>query len=317
MMGNLEVPVYLFTGFLGSGKTTFIQELLEGEDFYDGERTLVLLCEEGEVELEPDKFAFPDIFVERVQKEDLRPDMQRLAGLTEKHMADRVLIEYNGMWPMADLFTAAPANWTIYQEMMFADATTFMMYNTNMRQLTFDKMQTAELVVFNRFSEEFDQMDFHKIVRVANRRSNICYEYEPDNVVFDEIPDPLPYDMEAPSITIKDEWYAEWYRDITENQDNYEGKKIRIKGMVARDETLPDNYFVFGRHVMTCCEADIQFAGLVNVYAKATQLKTGDWVVVDADIKIREEKMYGEEGPVLICSKVTKCEPADPEVATF
>ena len=32
MMGNLEVPVYLFTGFLGSGKTTFLMDLLSGED---------------------------------------------------------------------------------------------------------------------------------------------------------------------------------------------------------------------------------------------------------------------------------------------
>ena len=66
MMGNLEVPVYLFTGFLGSGKTTFLMDLLSGEDFYDGERTMVLLCEEGEVELDPEQFAFPDVFVERI-----------------------------------------------------------------------------------------------------------------------------------------------------------------------------------------------------------------------------------------------------------
>ena len=106
MMGNFEVPVYLFTGFLGSGKTTFLMDLLSGEDCYDGERTMVLLCEEGEVELDPEQFAFPDVFVERIQKEDLQP--AKLADLTEKHMADRILIEYNGMWPMADLFTAAP-----------------------------------------------------------------------------------------------------------------------------------------------------------------------------------------------------------------
>ena len=45
-----EVPVYLFTGFLDSGKTTFIQEVMEEEEFNEGERTLLLLCEEGEVE---------------------------------------------------------------------------------------------------------------------------------------------------------------------------------------------------------------------------------------------------------------------------
>lgn len=315
MMGNLEIPVYLFTGFLGSGKTTFIQDLLSGSDFYNGERTLVLLCEEGEVELDAAQFEVPDVFVERIEQEDLDPG--KLDALVEKHSADRVIIEYNGMWMLEELFTSTPGNWTIYQEMMFADASTFMMYNTNMRQLVFDKMKTAELVVFNRFSEDYDQMDYHKLVRVANRKSNICYEYEIDNVVFDEIQDPLPYDMEAPIITIRDDWFAEWYRDLTENQDNYEGKKIKVKGLVARDQTLPDDYLVFGRHVMTCCEADIQFAGLVAVYTKATKFKTGDWVAIDATIKIQQEKMYGEEGPVLICSKIRKCEPADPEVATF
>ena len=54
MMGNYEIPVYLFTGFLGSGKTTFLQDLLDGSDFNDGQSTLVLLFEEGEVELKPD-----------------------------------------------------------------------------------------------------------------------------------------------------------------------------------------------------------------------------------------------------------------------
>ena len=43
----MEIPVYLFTGFLEAGKTRFIQETLEDERFNAGERTLLLLCEEG------------------------------------------------------------------------------------------------------------------------------------------------------------------------------------------------------------------------------------------------------------------------------
>ena len=49
--GKKEIPVYLFTGFLDSGKTTFIQGSLEDPAFNSGEKTLVLLCEEGEEEL--------------------------------------------------------------------------------------------------------------------------------------------------------------------------------------------------------------------------------------------------------------------------
>ena len=48
-----EIPVYLFTGFLDAGKTSFIQETLEDPAFNDGQNTLVLVCEEGEEEFSP------------------------------------------------------------------------------------------------------------------------------------------------------------------------------------------------------------------------------------------------------------------------
>ena len=51
-MDKLEVPVYLITGFLESGKTSFLQEIFESGEFADGERGLLISCEEGEVELD-------------------------------------------------------------------------------------------------------------------------------------------------------------------------------------------------------------------------------------------------------------------------
>ena len=44
------IPMYVFTGFLESGKTKFIQETLEDERFNAGEKTLLLVFEEGEEE---------------------------------------------------------------------------------------------------------------------------------------------------------------------------------------------------------------------------------------------------------------------------
>ena len=52
MFGNKDIPVYLFTGFLESGKTTCIQEILEEGNFEDGLKTLFLITEEGETEVE-------------------------------------------------------------------------------------------------------------------------------------------------------------------------------------------------------------------------------------------------------------------------
>ena len=45
------------------------------------------------------------------------------------------------MWLLETLYKALPANWGIYQNMMFADANTFINYNNNMRQLMFDKIK--------------------------------------------------------------------------------------------------------------------------------------------------------------------------------
>ena len=315
----MEIPVYLFTGFLESGKTSFIQEALEGEDFNSGERTLLLLCEEGEEEYHPARFFGTNVFIETIDEEfDITPE--RLEELQKKHDAERVIVEYNGMWSLDTLYMNMPESWLAYQETMFADAITFMTYNQNMRQLVFDKLKSAELVVFNRCSRDgkMDKMEFHKIVRAANRRSQILYEYSKDDVEVDDIVDPLPFDVEADEFTVGDDAFAEWYRDINEEQDKYDGKIITIKGRSVTGGGLPDDKFVFGRHVMTCCVEDIQFAGLVCKWKDAaSRLEHGGWVTVTAKVFIEYDEVYGEAGPVLYCLKVEPAEEANPEVAQF
>ncbi|TDP54576.1 TIGR03943 family putative permease subunit [Aminicella lysinilytica] len=315
----MEIPVYLFTGFLESGKTTFIQDALEGDDFNAGERTLFLLCEEGEEEYHPSRFFGTNVFFEKIEnEEDINEKL--LSSLQKKHKVERVIVEWNGMWNLDSLYQAMPQEWITYQEMMFADATTFITYNDNMRQLVFDKLKSAEVVVFNRCVRGgFDKMAFHKIVRVANRKSQILYEYGRDDVEMDNIQDPLPFDLKAPVVTIKDEDYAEWYRDINEDQDKYDGLTIKVKGRAVTGGEIPDDKFVFGRHVMTCCVQDIQFAGLVCKWTKeAAKLENGQWVTVKAKIKVEVDPVYeNTKGPVLYCTEVQKVDPADPEVATF
>ena len=317
-----EVPVYLFTGFLGSGKTTFIQDAMEGEDFNSNEdRTLLLLCEEGEIELHPAKFYGPNVFIETVEQEsDLTPE--HLDELLKKHQAERVVVEYNGMWGLDSFYQNMPEAWIAYQEMTFCDARTFLMFNQNMRQQTFDKLNSAELVVFNRCVRDDNFEDFqkqaHKIVRVANRKSQILYEFGPDDVIMDNLEDPLPYDLTQDRINIEDDWYAEWYRDVNDHPEKYEGKEFRVKGRAAVGEGLAKDQFIFGRHVMTCCVQDIQFAGLLCQWTDQAQtLKNGEWVKVRFTVKNEYTPIYQEEGPVLYVQTLAPCEPTEPEVATF
>lgn len=311
-----EIPVYLFTGFLDAGKTKLIQDTLADQEFNTGEPMLLIVCEEGEGEYDPTAFAHPNVTMVTVDDEqNLTPD--RLSAFEKRYHPDRILIEYNGMWMLDSLYQGLPENWMIYQEIAVADSNTFASYNANMRQLVYDKLQSCETVIFNRASVNVDQESFHKIVRAVNRRCAIAYEMTDGNFVYDEIEDPLPFDINADVIEIGDEDYAVWYRDLTEDVSKYEGKTVKFKGIVARDHQLPAKTFVVGRHVMTCCADDITYCGLVCKSAKASSLNTRDWVVLTAKISYEYSSVYDSKGPVLTAVTVEKSEqPAQP-VATM
>lgn len=315
--GSREVPVYLFTGFLDSGKTTFIQGTMEDPAFNNGEKTLILQCEEGEEELHPAKFAASGAKVVQIDDESqLTTDF--LAKLEHDHHIERVIVEYNGMWLLDTFYREMPENWVVYQEMSFADASVFLTYNNNMRNLVYDKLKSVETVVFKHFTKDMDKMEFHKIVRAISRRCDIIYEYGEHEVEFDNIEDPLPFDLDAPVVEIQDRDYALWYRDITEEEPKYYGKTIQVKGRSLLGGGLAEDEFVIGRHIMTCCVEDIQFGGLVAKYDDAVKtLDHGGWVVITARIENEFNKMYGSKGPVLHVLELTKVDPLEEEVATF
>ena len=231
----MDIPVYLFTGFLEAGKTTFIQGTLEDERFNKGEKTLIMLCEEGVEEYDIEKMPAKNIFIETFDDvEDITPE--KLKELQKKYKIERVIVEYNGMWLISELFARLPDNWIVYQEMCFLDAKTFLAYNANMRQLTVDKLQGCEVVIFNNFSDDLDKMEFHKIVRGVSRRCDICYDFGNDRVEYDDIEDPLPFDINAPIIEIDDKDFAIWYRDMMEEPEKYQDKTVEFKGLIARDK---------------------------------------------------------------------------------
>lgn len=314
----MDIPVYLFTGFLDAGKTKFIQETLQDKRFNSGERTLVLLCEEGEEEYDPALFAGRNVTMHRVEEpEELTP--AALEAALKDCRARRVIVEYNGMWTLDHLYNGMPENWMIYQEMMFADANTILSYNANLRQLVVDKLTSCELVVFNRCKPGFDKMALHKLVRGVSRRADIAYEYENGAAEPDDIEDPLPFDLNAEVVEIRDEDYALFYRDLMEEMEKYQGKTVRFKGVIAFNKKLAENSFVAGRHVMTCCAEDITYYGMVcNALPEGLgSLKTGDWITLTARLSVEYHKLYEQKGPVLKVLCWEKVQAPAEQVATF
>ena len=311
-----QIPVYSFTGFLDSGKTKFIQETLEDPRFNDGERTLVLIFEEGEEEYDPAGYPHDCVYMEVLDQQTVTS--RELQSLAKKYKAQRIVLELNGMQQVGDLYVRFPENW-VAQEVMFADSTTIMTYNANMRNLVMDKLVGAQMVVFNRMTPGQDVMPFHKLARAANRRIDILYDYTDGTSSYDDIEDPLPFDINAPVIQVLDQDFALWYRDVTEEPEKYDGKTVCFKAQVAMLRRNKDGMFAPGRFVMTCCVEDIQFCGIPCRYADAAGLESRSWVMVTAKISAEKHPLYkGDLGPVLTAIRVDRdAEPADPDVATF
>lgn len=312
-----QIPVYAFTGFLDSGKTKFIQETLEDPRFNAGERTLVLIFEEGEEEYDLSTYPHKNVYLETLDQQIVTEE--QLAALQKKYRAERIVAELNGMQLVADLYNRFPQNWVIAQEVMFADSTTFQAYNSNMRNLVMDKLMGAQMVVFNRLTPGEDTMPLHKLARAANRRIDILYDYTDGTTKFDDVQDPLPFDINAPVIQIKDEDFAIWYRDVTEEPEKYTGKTVCFKAQVAMLRRQKEGMFAPGRFVMTCCVEDIQFCGIPCRYAGAKTLESRAWVQVTARISAEKHPLYkGDIGPVLTAAEVVRdVPPANPDVATF
>lgn len=313
----MDIPVLLFTGFLDAGKTSYIRQMLADPEFFaaNSGHVLMLLCEEGEAELDSSEFASKSIDIEVIDSErKLNPD--KLAALLKKHRASQVVIEYNGMWLLRSLFQALPDGWFIEREILFMDSSTIEVFNANMRNLVVDKLTTCDIAIFNRCDDDTDIQTLHKLVRAINRRTNIVYEKTDKTSFFDEIEDPLPFDINAPVIKIEDRDYAIFYSDLVENLKNYDGKTVSFLGQTGTNSRVPKGGFVIGRPIMTCCAEDTQFSGLYCENG-ADKIYPEGWAVLTAKITVKKSNVYGQVGPVLSLVSITPAKAPDEPVATF
>ncbi len=315
MAGN-PIPVYIFTGFLESGKTRFIQEILADPDFTEDERTLLLLCEEGLEEYGEPELKRCNTVVEPIESaEDLTPAALKM--LENRHNPDRVLVEYNGLWKLEALIAAMPARWELYQIVTVVDASTFALYAGNLGPMMFEHITTADLVVFNRCTDELKQMLYDRNIRAMNPRATI-YLDGVDGSSEDYAKNmPLPFDINADIIDIAPLDYGLWYVDAAGTPEKYDGRTVRFLAQVYRGEKMPKGMFVPGRFGMVCCAEDISFLGFLCEYAGAETLKTRDWVRVTASVTVEELAQYRGPGPVLHAKEVVPAEKPAEDIVYF
>ncbi len=303
-MAQQSIPVYVLAGFLESGKTTMIRELLEDPEFTEGEKTLLIVCEEGEEE-------FPETLLKRsntvMTTVDKLEDMTYgyLAKLNKKEKPQRVILEYNGTWSLEALMQhELPASWEFAQIITPVNAETFDLYIKNMRQMMVEHLTYADLIVFNRCTDETPVKVYWRNMKMINRAAMLIFEKAGGDVIEVSGEDILPYDLKAPVIEIKDDDFGIWYVDAMENPDRYEGKTVQFTGMAYREPNFPAGYFVPGRFAMTCCANDMQFMGYLCKSKVAEKLKKDTWVEVTAVVHHEYMEAYGGQAPVLYAKRV-------------
>lgn len=306
-------PVYMINGFLDSGKTEFITYTLSQPYFQVRGKSLLIVCEEGEVEYDPQLLKRTKTVVETIESEaDFNPNT--LIELEKKHKPERIIVEFNGMWNYKNM--KLPWHWTMEQQVTLIDASTFTMYYTNMKSLLAEMVRKSELIIFNRCDGIKDLSNYKRNIKVVNPEAQIVFE-DSNGEVNEIMEEELPYDLKQALIPLNDEGFAVWYMDSMDHPERYEGKKVSFVAQVMKPDKFPKGYFVPGRMAMTCCAEDMAFLGYACEYAGAGELTNKQWVKVTAEVKNEYFADYKGEGPVLHATEVTSCKAPKNEVLSF
>ena len=300
MNGNKEdrMPVFLINGFLEAGKTQFISYTLQQEYFQSDGTTVLILCEEGDTEY--DKELLKRTHTKVITVDDASEMDEDFFGRMEAlYDPERVLIEWNGMWPQDQLHL--PEDWQLFQQITIIDGSTFDLYLNNMKPLLGLLVRNSELIIMNRCDDVSDEniLKYRRGLKALNPQAEMIFEDAEGEIEQEVLEEDLPYDVKADVIEISPDAYGIWYIDALDKEDRYEDKVVEFTAMVLKS---PE--FVPGRMAMTCCEADMTFLGFICKAREARSLETGKWVKVRAKIAYEFWQDYDGVGPVLYAESV-------------
>lgn len=251
---NKEMPVFIFNGFLDSGKTTLIKEIVEREDAYHGHNTLIITTEDGEVEYDEEWKKENEVNVEIILDDEYKDELY-FYELVKKYRPKQIVMELNAFVDFNEF--KLPRNFAIYQEITLFDASKFELYFNNLKPIINRMVEYSSLVVFNRCDNNENLAKFRRNIRSLNQKTEVAFENN-EGKLTTLLNEDLPYDINGTDINLKDEDFPIWYLDITECFDKYFGKNIKFKAYIRG---VNDRTYVVGRQIMTCCEDDIQFYG--------------------------------------------------------
>ena len=290
-----KIPVFFINGMLDSGKTTFIIDTLKNDIKERKMKTLLLACEEGEVEYTEELLRETNTVIKVFESiEDF--DYKVIDKLIKNEKPDRVVIEMNGMWDLTKL--QFPRVIEIVQVITFIDGSTFNVYFNNMRQKFNDIIRKSQIVCFTKVDSPEVLAPFQTALKLIN--NNAQYMLMDENLrAQDAFEEPLPYDVDADVIQIEERDYGTFYIDTFDHKERYDGKTVEYDIMVVLSDKLPVGTFIAGRFIMNCCADDVQLFGFLANNTLGITLKDRQWIHMVAKISYEWSEEYNEEELVL------------------
>lgn len=308
----MVIPVFICTGFLDSGKTTLVKETLMEQDWILPGRTLLICCEEGEVEYSQEYLDSKNMVLHKIDTMDqLTPAFFKSCG--KKYRPVQVVIEYNGMWKLQDLLEIKyPHNWELQGVYSTVNGQTLDMYLKNMRNMLMEQLTESELIVINRCSEGVDRSGFRRALKVQNPMAQLIFE-DTNGKIIQPSQEDLPYDTDQDVIEIEDDDFGIWYVDAYDHPDRYLDKEITFKAQIFRPKGMEEDMFVPVRKIMTCCAADMRYYGYPCKLSQKTEWEKKKYYQVRARFAY-EAIAFGNEQPVLYLNSLEETVPPREEV---
>ena len=290
-----RIPVFFVDGFLDSGKTSFIIDTIKNDSKDYNVRSLLLCCEQGEVEYE-EKFLKDTLTTVKYFESQDEFDYRKISEYIKESNPDRVIVELNGMWDLTKI--QLPRILQVVQFMTLFDAQTFPEYFNNMRQMVVDMIKRSSVACFTKSTSDDFIKPYESALKLASSKCvyMIADKDFQGHPAFEEV---MPYDWEGDTITLKDDDYPAFYIDTFEHKERYDGKTLDFDCVAVKSKILAKNQFIAGRFIMNCCANDIQLYGFLVDDDMGLKIKDRATMHIKAKVAYVWSDEYQEEELVL------------------
>ncbi|ACD51888.1 cobalamin biosynthesis protein [Clostridium botulinum] len=178
----MKIQVEIVTGFLGAGKTSFINSLIK-ESYVKGEKIIVIQLENGEEKIsdEISNYGLVTIY----KQSDLKKLNEDMISLISEYSPNRIIIEFNGTYNLEDLFKIIDKK--IYKNNMSLDRIYFIgdtrnlkSYVQNMGNFLVPFIELSNLIILNN-TEKCNKENIESTKNMLNNINPSAYILEAEN----------------------------------------------------------------------------------------------------------------------------------------